>query len=116
MDDFIPFTTIMLLLFIGVIQLHCSSNSCNEETKQYIMYTIVAAIYIYNIYFLLLGFNTYNHNLWKVIGVLVVGSIVMYSWMCEKKCYEMFIPTFYIIVPCLMTILNFYIYFFENQE
>jgi hypothetical protein len=113
MDDVITFISLMLIVFLSGLNLYCRKNVCSTETKQYYVYTVVLFLYGLNLYYILSNYNQYNSNTWKMLTLLFIVPIIMYVLMCQKKCNDLFLPTFFIIFPCMMIIFNLYVWLFQ---
>lgn len=109
MDDFIKLVIILSFLMIGGIQVYCSKTICDAETTKLNIITFYGIVYVINIYLLIKGFANYKKNdLWKIVGLLILVPFIAYIRMCEDKCYDMFIPVLFLVLPGIMIILNVY--------
>ena len=110
MDDIITFVILMLIVFLSGLRLYCTKQSCSSETKQYYVYTVIIAVYVINLYYIMINYRHYNSTTIKIGGLLLFAPVILYSWMCQQNCNELFLPTFFIVFPCLMIIFNLYVY------
>jgi hypothetical protein len=109
MDDFLKLVIILSFLLFGGIQYYCYNVVCDAETNRMNILTFVSIVYVVNIYLLVKGFANYKKNdLWKIIGILLLVPFIAYTRMCENNCYEMSGPVLFILIPCIMIILNIY--------
>jgi hypothetical protein len=116
MDDFVKLVIILSFLLIGGIQVYCNKYTCDTKTTQLSIISFYAILYVLNIYLLIKGFANYKKDdLWKIVGVLLLVPFIAYTRMCEDKCYDMFIPVLFVIIPCIMIILNVY-FLLSNPE
>jgi len=113
MDDVIKFVVLMLIVLLSGLQLYCTKIICSPNIKQYYIYTIIASVYVINLYYFINNFRQYTLNTWKMITLLFIGPIIIYMIMCQKKCNDLFLPTFAIIFPCMMIIFNLGVLSFE---
>jgi hypothetical protein len=113
MDDVIKFVALMLIVFISGLYFYCTKVACSSETKKYYVYTVTLSIYVINLYYIITKYSYYNYDTLKIGALLVTVPIIMYIWLCQQKCYELFFPTFFIIFPCIIIIFNLYVWSFQ---
>ena len=113
MDDVIKFISLMFIVFISGLHFYCSKVACSSETKKYYVYTLILSIYAINIYYIITKYSYYNYDTLKIGGLLFTLPIIMYVWMCQQNCYDLFFPTFFIIFPCIMIIFNLFVWTFQ---
>jgi hypothetical protein len=113
MDDIVKLFVIMVVIISLILFLYCRKAVCSDKMKQNYVYTVILGIYIINLYYVITQYKYYNSHTWKVAGVLIIVPIIMYMMLCQQNCFELFLPTFFIIFPCIMIIFNFYVSSFQ---
>ena len=113
MDDIVKLIGIMIIIIGVVLMIYCKKEVCSEETKQYYVYTVIIGIYVINLYYIITQYKQYDSHTWKVAGLLIIVPVLMYMWMCQKNCFDLFLPTFFIVFLCILIIFNFYISSFQ---
>ena len=113
MDDVIKFVVLMLIVFLSGLHLYCTKYVCSPEIKKYYVYTLISSVYVINGYYFLSNYKQYTSNTWKMATLLFIVPIIMYMVMCQKKCNDLFMPTFSIVFPCMMIIFNLCVWSFQ---
>jgi hypothetical protein len=112
MDNIISFIILMVIFFISGLQLYCRKRECSE-IKKYNIYTVILAIYVVNVYYIVTQYSHYNSTTLKMAGLFIIVPIILYMVVCQQNCYQLFLPTFFIIFPCILIIFNFYVWSFQ---
>jgi|688.fasta_scaffold1150895_2 hypothetical protein len=115
MDDIVKLIGIMVIIIGVLLMIYCKKSVCSEETKQYYVYTVILGVYVVNFYYIITQYKQYDSDTWKVAGLLIAGPVIMYMCMCQQNCFELFLPTFFVIFPCIMIIFNFYMHFSKKN-
>ena len=109
MDDIVKFIIIVFIIVLGGTNIYCFMNTCNEDMTKVTILTVFAFINVLNIYFFIKGISNYpKDDLWKIVGMLLFIPFCIYMYLCEDKCKQMSIPTLFVLLPCIMFILNIY--------
>jgi hypothetical protein len=113
MDDVVKIVILMLIVFLSGLQLYCIKNACSHETKQYYTYTIIASVYVINLYYFINNYKKYTKNTWILATLLFISPIIIYMLMCQRNCNELFLSTFSVVFPCMMIIFNLCVWSFQ---
>ena len=113
MDDIVKLIFLIIIIIGLLLMIYCKQSLCPEVTKQYYVYTVILGVYVLNIYYIITQYKQYDSHTWKVAGLMIAGPVIMYMSMCQQNCFELFLPTFFVIFPCIMIIFNLYIHIFQ---
>ncbi len=113
MDDIVKLIFLIIIIIGLLLMIYCKKSLCPEVTKQYYVYTVILGVYVLNFYYIITQYKQYDSHTWKVAGLMIAGPVIMYMSMCQQNCFELFLPTFFVIFPCIMIIFNLYIHIFQ---